>query len=204
GGRRGELDVQLARPRVGGQAVETPDVARHVVDDAVAVGRRVACVEAVVVGVPAQVAAVEGGRVEVARALVVGQEDDAVIDDHGGGELAVEIAEHAGEQRVFGARDPQPAGGAAAVALPVRRVAALRGQQDGRGGGQRQVVDLAERQAAVRRVERHRVGHGALGGRLVGGGDRQDLGVPGPAGDAGARVAPEGAPDRGAAVGVGG
>ena len=133
GGRRGELDVQLARLRVGGQAVEPPDVAGHVVDDAGAVGRGVAGVEAVVVGVPAQVAAVEGGRVEVPGALVVGQEDEAVVDDHGGGELAVQLAEHPGEQRVVAAGDPEAAGGAAAVALPVRRVAALPGQQDGRG-----------------------------------------------------------------------
>ena len=53
--------------------------------------------------------------------------------------------------------DPEPAAGAASVALPVGRVAALPGQQRGRGGGQREVVDLAERQAAGRRVQRHGV-----------------------------------------------
>src|ERR1700735_3766868 len=39
-----------------------------------------------------------------------------------------------------------PAAGAAPVALPVGRVAALPGQQGGRGGGQREVVNLAARQ----------------------------------------------------------
>ena len=201
-GRRGELYVELARPRVGVQAVQPPDVAGHVVDDAAAVGRRVARVEAVVVGVPAQVAAVQGGRVEVAGALVVGQEDEAAADDHRGGELAGELAEHPGEQRVVSAGHPQPAGGAAAVALPVRRVAALPGQQDRRGFRQRQVVDLAEREAPGRGAERHRVRHGALRGRLVDGGDGEHLAVPRPAGDAGPHVAPVGAARRQAAVGV--
>jgi hypothetical protein len=127
GGGRGQLDIQPVRLRGGVQAVEPPDVARHVVNDAGAVGRGVAGVEAVVVGVPAQVAAVQGGRVDVAGALVVGQEHQAVTDDHRSGELAAQVAEHAGEQRVLPAGDPEAAGGAAAVALPVRRVASLRG-----------------------------------------------------------------------------
>ena len=93
----------------------------------------------------------------------------------GAGELAVEIAEHAGEQRVVAGGDPEPAAGAAPVALPVGRVAALPGQQGGRGRGQREVVDLAERQAAGRGVERHGVGMGALGGRLVDGGGGEHL-----------------------------
>ncbi len=203
-GRRGELYVQLARPRGGVQAVQPPDVAGHVVDDVAAVGRRVAHVEAVVVGVPAQVAAVQGGGVDVAGALVVGQEDKAAVDDHRGGELAGELAQHPGEQRVFTASHPQASGGAAAVALPVGRVAALRGQQHRRGLRPSQVVDLAERQAARRSAERHRVRHGALRRRLVDGGDGEHLAVPRPAGDAGPHVAPVGAAGGDAAVRVGG
>ncbi len=75
----------------------------------------------------------------------------------------VQPAEDAGEQRVVAGGDPKPAAGAAPVALPVGRVAALPGQQGGRGSGQREVVDLAERQAARRRVERHGVGRGSAG-----------------------------------------
>jgi hypothetical protein len=105
---------------------------------------------------------------------------------------------------VLAVGDPQAAPGAAAVALPVRRVAALAGQQDRGGGGERQVIDLPERQAAGRGSERHRVSHGALGGRLVDRGDRENLAGVRPAGDAGARIAPVGAPSRHASVGIGG
>ena len=204
GGRGGELDVELAGPRVGGEAVQPPDVPRHVVHDRGAVRRRVTGVEPVMVGVPPQVIAGQRGRVQVPGALVVRQEHQPPADDHGSGELPGQLAEHPGEQRVLTGRHPQAARGAAPVALPVRRVAALRGQQNGRGGGERKVVDLPERQTTGRGVQRHRVGHGALGGRLVGGGDREDLPGVCPAGDAGARVAPVGAPGRHASVGIGG
>ncbi len=202
-GRRAQVDVQLAR-RGGVQAVQDPDVARDVVHDPHPVRRRVADVEAVVVGVPPQVAAVERGRVNVAGALVVGEEHQPAADEHRRGELAIGVAQHSGEERIVAGRDPEPAPGAAAVALPERGVAAHPpGQQRGAGLLHGQVVDLAERQPARGRVERHRVRPAVLAARLARCGDREHLAVSRPAADAGPRVAPVGVPRRRAAVRVG-
>ena len=202
--RRGQLDIQLPGLSVGGEAVQPPDVPGHVVHDRGAVGGGVAGVEPVVVGVPPQVIAGQGGRVQVPGALVIGQEHQPPADDHGRAELPGQLAEDPGEQRVLTGCDPQAARGAAPVALPVRGVAALPGQQDGRCCVECEVVDLTEGQAAGRGVQRHRVGHRALGGRLADGADREDLAGVRPAGDAGALVAPVGAPRRHASVGIGG
>ena len=94
--------------------------------------------------------------------------------------------------------------GAAPVALPERRVAAHPpGQQRGAPSPPRQVVDLAERQPARRRVERHRVRPAVLAAGWPTAETASTSPSPRPAGDAGARVAPVGAPGRGAAVRVG-
>ena len=65
--------------------------------------------------------------------VAAGAGDQAAVDQHDAGELPGQFGVHPGEQRVCRARYPEPPGGAAAVALPVRRVAALPGQQHGPG-----------------------------------------------------------------------
>ncbi len=97
-GRGGELDVD--RPGLAGQVVQDPDVPRAVVHDALAVGARVAGVEAVVVGVPPQIGAVQRARVQVARALVVGEEHQPPGDDHRAADLAGQRPRHRGEPRL--------------------------------------------------------------------------------------------------------
>ena len=72
------------------------------------------------VGVPAQVGAVREHRVDVAPALVVGQEDHPVAHPVGVLQLGVELAEQPAELAAAVRVDPQLAGGAAPVALPGR------------------------------------------------------------------------------------
>ena len=160
GGRGVELEVDLARPGVGVEAVEQPDVARHVVDDRGAVGGRVARVEPVVIGVPAQVGAVKRGGVEVAGALVVGGRRAgrrSASARRTGRSGRTGPARRAGHRR-WRPTDGRPCRHGSASS---RRAPPLAGQQGGGRGGQRQVVDLAERQAARRGGERHGVGVGA-------------------------------------------
>ena len=96
-GRGAQGDLQPTRLRRLGR-VQDPDVAGHVVDDPLPVRGRVPCVHPVVVGVPADVAAVQRARVDVPGALVIGQEEQPGPDDHRAGQLAAEVREHPGEQ----------------------------------------------------------------------------------------------------------
>ena len=203
-GRGTEADVQLARfGRV--RAVQDPDIAGHMVHDPVPVGGRVPGVQAIMIGVPAHAAAVHPAGIDVAGALVIGQEEQPPADQHRPAELAVDVREQPGEQRVLVGGDPQPAAGAAAVALPIRDlVVHPAGEQRAARLLQGQVDYRAERQPPRRRaLERDRVRPGQVRLGLTGGGDREDLARPGPAGHAGPGVAPVGEPARVVALRVG-
>ncbi len=112
GARAAQPDVEPARPGPRRQVLDDPQVARALVHHAGAVARRVPGVEGVVVGVAAQVGAVPGDGVEVADAFVVGEERDPAGDEHGGVQMPVQV----GQQPL--AVQPEPARGAAPVALP--------------------------------------------------------------------------------------
>ena len=204
-GRRGaEGDVEFARLRRV-RAVQDPDVAGHVVHDPLPVGGRVPGVPAVMIGVAAYAGAVQCAGVDVACALVVGQEEQPPADEHRRVQLAVDVREHPGEQGVLVGGDPQPAAGAAAVALPVRHlVVHPAGEQGGARLLQGQVGHRAERQPPRRRaLERDRVRPGQVRLGLTGGGDREHLAAPGPTGHARPGVAEVGEPARVAAFRVG-
>ena len=200
-GRRAEGDLDLAR--LGGvRAVQHPDVAGHVVDDPLAVRRGVPGVPAVVIGVPPDPSPVQGAGVDVAGALVVGQEEQPVADQHRAGQLTRQVRQDPGERPLAGG-DPHLAGGTAPVALPVRRVAEPAGEQRGSRLPQGQVEDRPERQPARGALERDRVGPGVLPLGLADGADREDLRGGGPAGHRHPVVAPVREPGRVAAVRVG-
>ena len=198
GAGRGQAELEQPRP-VGGERVEHPDVARAVVDDPLPVGAGVAGVVAVVVGVPPQVAAVKRAGVQVAGALVVGQEREPAADQHGTGELASHAAEQPGEPAIAPRRPhPEFSSRAAPVPLPVRWLAEAAGEQRDPGGLQGHVADQAERQRS-RRVAavavagiggRQRVCRGLPAERLAGRRDRKHLAVRRPAAHLGSRVAP--------------
>lgn len=84
-----EADVETAGSGAF-EVVEQPQFAGRGVADAGAVGRRVAGVEAVGLGVPAQVGAVGERGVERADAFVVGEEGETVADPHRAFDVAVE------------------------------------------------------------------------------------------------------------------
>ncbi len=178
-GTQGDLELAGLR-RVG--AVQDPDVAGHVVDDPLPVRGRVPRVHPVVVGVPADAAAVQRARVDVPGALVIGQEEQPPCDQHRRGELAVQAGEHAGEQRVRAGGGPQLAAGAAAVPLPERGLGVHPAGEQGRARLlQGKVGHRAERQPARwLTLERDRVRPGQVRFGLAGGGDREDLTVLGP------------------------
>ena len=124
--RAAEAEVQPSRRRVGAEVVDHPQVARALVDDPLPVGGRAAGVEVGVVGVAAQVGAVGTAGVEIADALVVGEEGDPAGDEHRARQMALQV----GDQAL--AVQPQAAGRAAPVALPgVRLVRRGAGQQQG-------------------------------------------------------------------------
>lgn len=93
--RAAQVYVEAVGHGAGGEVVDEPQFARALVHDPGAVVGGVAGVELGVVGVAAQVGAVVGAGVEVADALVVGEEGDAVADEHRGVEVAVEVGEEA-------------------------------------------------------------------------------------------------------------
>ncbi len=183
--RTAQPHVEPARRRTRREVVHEPQVARALVHHPRAVAGRVAGVERVVVGVAAQVGAVVGAGVEVADALVVGEEGDPAADEHGGGEVSAEVG-----QEPF-AVQPEPARGAAPVALPggglVRRGTrqeqgpALAVQVGGLDVGDRAPGQLA---AGI-----------AVGGDLVGPGQvREGLAVRGDGEDGGGAVGVGGRP----------
>src|SRR5258708_33854776 len=78
-------------------------------------------VVAVLVGWGAHLTAVRGAGVEFADPLVIGEEPDAVAEPHRAGDVSLQHLETA--KLPAAARvDPQRSGGAAAIALPARRV----------------------------------------------------------------------------------
>lgn len=127
------------------------------------------------VGVAAQVGAVHQAGVEVADALVVGEERDAAADEHRVGEVPVDVREQA-----F-AVQPQAAHGPAPVALPGGRfVRGRAGEQQGAAlavdVGDRDVGDRAPGEpAAGAAVGGDAVGPGEVRERLVVRGHGEDL-----------------------------
>ncbi len=178
--------------RAVGARIEQHDLAAAGVDDARAVGRRIAREVVALVGVALHVAAVRAGRVQVADPLVIGEEEDALADPHRPHQVAVELAADPRERSAAVAIDPQVPGGAAAVALPARRVevvAAEHGRAVGSNVERHRVADReTAREAAVARDrERDRL----LDERRAGVGGEVDLAaVVRPAGDV-ERVAAE-------------
>ncbi len=149
---------------------------------------------------PAQVGAVGAAGVEVADALVVREEGDPAGDGHGGGEVSGVLG-----QDLLAVR-PEPADGAAPVALPggglVRGGA---GEQDGPFAAHLGVADRAPgHPAAGGAVRRQGVRPGVVAEGLVEGGDGQHLAVRQPAADPGVLAAPEAEPAGLAAVDGGG
>lgn len=152
------------------------------------------------VGVPAQAGTVVRARVQVADALVVGEEGDAVADEHGGVQVAFEVGEEAL------AVQPEAAHGAAPVALPGGRFVG-RGAREEEGPalvldvGDLDVGDRAPGEpAAGAAARRDAVGPGEVGEGLAVRGDGEDVPVRGPAADLGVGAAPVGEPLRRAAV----
>ena len=177
---RAEGDVEPDRPGCL-QVIEQPQLAAARVDDPLPVGAGLACIPALVIGVPPQVAAVQRAGVDVAGALVVTDEREPPADDHRAGELGRQVREHAPERsrgsasrtRCIGndrrgRANPQAPGGAAAVALPVGRIVVeaspVAGEQPDRaspaaiGGGavaSRAVPACAQRQVGYRAERQH-------------------------------------------------
>jgi len=143
----GHTDGHRLRHTAGG--VEQPHGAGALVDDALAVAGRVAGVEAVVVGVARQRAAIGLHRVQVARALEIAEEVHPPAQPHRAGDVAVQLA-HAAKVAAAVGVDPQMAGGATAVAFPARRVGGVAADHARAARPQRQMVDLAQRQALGR------------------------------------------------------
>ena len=140
--RPGQPHVDRLGTGGGGERFQQPQLPGGLEHDAGAVGRGVARVElrlagGSVVGVPAQVAAVQVDGVEVAPAFVIGQKRDAGAppgpDEHRRGEVAVELPEDAGELAGGAAVRPQLAARTAAVALPPGHLALQRGAAQHRG-----------------------------------------------------------------------
>ncbi len=200
-GRRAEGDVQPTWLAPGIEIVEDPDLPRALVHHPVAVSAGLTGVEAVMVGMPPQVRAVELARVEVARPLMVGQEGQPAPGQHGAGELAAQISQDPPE-RALGRRRPQPPRGAAPVPLPECGVASPAAVQHGAGAGcQGYIRDGTEREAAgCSRIGGHAVRPGEPIERLAGTGEREDLPVRGPAAYPGIRVTPVGEPAAATAV----
>lgn len=148
-----EVDVELAR---GGRLCEVHqvEVGAQRVDDAAAVGGRVADVPTLVRRVLAQVAALGVDRPQVDAAVAVGQEGDAILAARAVGQgTAVVVA--LGQQRAgFGlvgqVHDPQPGDGAPAVLARVVAAQAVAGEvQRVAVGAQGRVARLADGQLAA-------------------------------------------------------
>ncbi|MFD6323372.1 pentapeptide repeat-containing protein [Streptomyces sp. NPDC058442] len=192
GARPAQRDVQPARHGVRGQAVDDPQVTGALVDDPGAVAGRVPGVERVVVGVAAQIGAVVRAGVQVADALVVGEEGDPAPDEHRGLQMPVDLGEHAVPVVTVVSVEqapsvqPQPARRPAPVPLPAGRFVR-------RGAGEQQgsafPVDLGDLDVAHRPPGQF-AARIAVGGELVGPGEvRERLTVRGDGEDLGALVA---------------
>ncbi len=122
-----EVDLD-AVPDARGRVVD-PDLGGVLVDDAGAVGLGEPGVVLVVVGVAAEVGAVELRGVEVADPFVVGEEPDPAPDPHRRSRVAGQ-AEQPAEVPVPSPVDPQVAGRAAPVPLPPGRIGGVAAQDD--------------------------------------------------------------------------
>src|SRR5258708_36228836 len=121
--------------------VEEPDLGAALVHDAPAIGRCMARVVVVVVGMAAQLTAVRSAGIEVAATLVIGEEPDAVAEPHRAGDVSLQHLETA--KLTAAARvDPQRSGGAAAIALPARRVGGIAADDLGAFRTESEVVHL--------------------------------------------------------------
>ena len=109
--------------------VEQVQVGARVVDEPLAVAGQVARVVVLVVGVAPQVLARGRARVDVAEAFVVGQEVDPLADPARSRQIAVQTQQRPERAAAVGV-DPERAGRAAAIALPVRGVAERVARQD--------------------------------------------------------------------------
>ena len=205
GARAAQPDVEAAGLGVE-RVVQQPEPPGRLVDDAGAVGGGVAGVErgrAVACrgrcGGAGRSRRAEG--VEVAPALVVAEERDAVADQHRGVEVAVEVRGEADERALR--VPPQLARGAAAVALLPRHLAGHGGREEHRGalGALGEIGERAQREpprgAAVGRDD---VGPRVASRRLARRADDQHLALGGPTDQLRGGVAPPGEPPRGAAV----
>ncbi len=140
---RRHVDVDARCPVARG--VEQPDFGAALVNDARAIGLRIARVVDVVVGVPPHVGAVGPARIEVAHALRVRKKIDALADPHRAGQVSGELrqaAERSAPRRV----DPQMARGAAAVAFPARGIGGVAADDLRVARPEGEVIDLAVRQ----------------------------------------------------------
>ena len=149
---RGRADVDRLRP-VGGR-IEQPDRAAALIDDATAIGLRMAGVEVVVIGMAAQLAAVGSAGVEVADAFAIAEKPDPFAQPHRAGEVSGQLA-HAPERARSLGVDPERAGGTAPVSLPARRIGGVAADHASLAGAEGEVVDLAPGKGAR---------HAALGG----------------------------------------
>lgn len=180
-----EADVETAGSGAF-EVVEQPQFAGRGVADAGAVGRRVAGVEAVGLGVPAQVGAVGERGVERADAFVVGEEGETVADPHRAFDVAVEALVDPYELRdavrslAFPGRlrEPQLARRAAPVALPGGGLTPHGGgeQQDPAAGSVREGADRSVRQGpGGPAIDRDGAGPAAAQRHLPLGADDQDV-----------------------------
>ena len=178
-----------------GERIQPPHVPTGGVDDRRAVGVGEAGVEVVVVGVATQVPAVEVARVDVADAVVVGDEPDPITDQHGGGDVARQVGQQPLEGPGPVTVQPQVAGGATAVPLPAPLVGGVPPEQhptvvtEGHlvGGAPTQRTGLGRAVAAD--LHQLAVAHERQPG--VGRQDQPVLAAPGPRhADAGAEVGP--------------
>ncbi len=138
--------------------IEQPQLRAALIDDALPVGLRVACVEVVVIGVTRDVRTVRPARIEVADAFRIGEEEHALADPHRAGHVAFEpgqAPELAGPLRV----DPQVSRRAAAVTLPARGVRRIASDDARLARPERKMIDLPQRQRGRHspcRIERER------------------------------------------------
>ena len=205
GPRAAEPDVDPRRGAVGRQVVEDEEVAEALVDTPFAVPGQRPRVAVRVVGVPAQAGAVEADRVDVAPALVVADQGQALADPHRVAELPVELGQEPDEATAAVGIDPELARIAAAVALPRRSPAAVRvGPEDHRGPRPDGVPGHRppRQRLGARAVHRDGPCPGLRPGGPTGRARRQDVVVVQPAEHPGRLLAPVGEPSRPAAVGV--
>ncbi len=127
------------------RGIEDVQLGSGMVDDALAVGCRVAHVEIAVMRMPAHVCAVRQAGVEIADALVVGHEVDTLTHPERRGDIALQL-QQTPPVTLTGGVNPQIAHLPAAVAFPARQVGGMaaddhaagwaKGDADRRAGGQ--------------------------------------------------------------------